>query len=102
MAVQAKDATENSKAILHLLESYRKRVQQKRASIFVTKLLEELFKNPYTSIPRAAELLKTSYHTAKAAVEKLKESKILFEVSGKIRGKVYCAKELMDLLEGKK
>src|SRR3989338_4019794 len=102
VAVQAKDATENSKAILHLLESYRKRVQQKRASIFVTKLLEELFRNPYTSIPRAAELLKTSYHTAKAAVEKLKEAKIVFEISDKIRGKVYCAKELMNLLEGKK
>ena len=30
------------------------------------------------------------------------KAKIVFEISDKIRGKVYCAKELMNLLEGKK
>jgi len=97
--VQSKDAAENSKAILGLLENYRGRVQEKRTSIYVTKLLDESFKNPYVSIPRAAIKLKTSFHTAKAAIEKLKKVNILVEITDKRRGKVYCAKELLNLLE---
>jgi Fic family protein len=97
--VQSKDAAENSKAILGLLENYRGRVQEKRTSIYVTKLLDALFKNPYVSIPRAAVKLKTSFHTAKAAIEKLKKVNILVEITDKRRGKVYCAKELLSLLE---
>lgn len=98
--IESQDAIENSKAILNLLESYKKDVQQRHSSFYVFKLLDELFKNPFISIPRAAEKLKTSFHTAKAAIEKLKEAKILIEITDKLRGKVYCAKELLDLLGG--
>ncbi len=101
IAVQSQDATENSKAILNLLEVYKKRIQQKRLSGYTFKLLDELFKNPYITIPGAAEKLRTSYHTAKAAVEKLGEAKILLEITAKLRGKIYCVKELLDLLEEK-
>ena len=100
IAVQSKDAALNSKAILNLLENYRDRIQEKRTSIYVTMLLDELFKNPYVTIPRAAVKLKTSFHTAKAAIEKLKKVNILVEITDKQRGKVYCAKELLSLLEG--
>jgi Fic family protein len=99
IAVQSKDAALNSKAILNLLENYRDRIQEKRTSIYVAKLLDELFKNPYISIPRAATKLNTSFHTAKAAIEKLKKANILVEITDKLRGKIYCAKELLSLLE---
>lgn len=101
IAVQSQDAAENSQAILNLLEVYKKRIQQQRPSGYVCKLLDELFKNPYITIPRAAEKLKTSYPTAKAAVGKLREAKILLEITDKLRGKIYCAKKLLDLLEEK-
>jgi Fic family protein len=99
ITVQSKDAALNSKAILNLLENYKGRIHEKRTSIYVTKLLDELFKNPYITIPRAAIKLKTSFHTAKAAIEKLKKANILVEITDKLRGKVYCAKELLGLLE---
>lgn len=102
IAVQSKDAALNSKAILNLLANYRNRIQEKRTSIYVTKLLDELFKNPYVSIPRAATKLDTSFHTAKAAIEKLKKANILVEITDKQRGKIYCAKELLSLLEGER
>jgi Fic family protein len=98
--VQSKDAAVNSRAILKLLENYRNRIQEKRTSIYVAKLLEELFKNPYLSIPTAALKLDTSFHTAKAAIERLRKANILIEITDKRRGKVYCAKELLNLLEG--
>ncbi len=100
VVIQSKDAVKNSRAILNLLEVYRKRIRQQKVSSYAPELLDEIFKNPYISIPRAAGTLKTSYHTAKASAEQLVEAKILFEITDKLRGKVYCAQELLDLLEG--
>ena len=99
VVVESKDAIKNSGRILSLLDVYRSRIQKKRPSNYAFKLLEEIFKNPYITIPHAAEKLKTSFHSAKAAVERLKEAKILAETTDKLRGKIYCAKELLDLLE---
>lgn len=102
VVVQSQDAIKNSHAILNLLKVYKEKIHQKRSSGYALKLLDEIFKNPYISIPRAAQKLRTSYHTAKAAVKKLIEAEILFEITDKLRGKVYCAKELLDLLEVEK
>lgn len=99
IVVQSKDAAENSSVILKLLDDYRARIREKRTSIYVVKLLDELFKNPYISISRAATKLDTSFHTAKAAIERLKKVGILVEITDKLRGKVYCAKELLSSLE---
>lgn len=102
VAVQSKDAVENSKSILALLDKYREIIQKPRTSIYVVRLLKEIFLNPFVTIPYASKRLKTTYPTAKAAVDRLIEAKILFEVTDKRWGKVFCAKELLDLLEEKK
>ncbi|MBU1147355.1 MAG: Fic family protein [Candidatus Omnitrophica bacterium] len=102
VAAQAKDAVDNSKAILNLLDKYRKIIQKQKGSTYTLKLLEEIFLNPFVTIPYVAKKLGTTYPTAKAAVERLKKVKILFEASEKQWGKVYCAKELLGLLEGTK
>ncbi|MCJ7496813.1 MAG: Fic family protein [candidate division Zixibacteria bacterium] len=102
VAVQSKDAVENSRSILNLLEKYRKLIQQQRTSIYVLKLLEEIFLNPFVTVPYAAKKLETTYPTAKSAIQRLKEAKILFEVTDKRWGKVFCAKELLELFEEKK
>ncbi len=102
VAVQSKDAVKNSRSILNLLEKYRKLIQQQRTSIYVLKLLEEIFLNPFVTVPYASKKLETTYPTAKSAIQRLKEAKILFEVTDKRWGKVYCAKELLELLEEKR
>lgn len=100
VAAQAKDSIENSKSILGLLDKCRKLIQREKASLYTLRLLEEIFLNPFVTIPYAARKLDTTYPTAKAAVERLKKAKILFETNEKKWGKIYCAKELLDLLEG--
>lgn len=101
IADESRDAIDNSRAVLALLDSYRSRVEQKRPSMYVFKLLDLISRNPYISIPRAAQLLKTSFHTAKAAVEKLQSMKILIETTDKERGKIYCAQELLKIFDPK-
>lgn len=101
IADESREAIDNSKAVLTLLDEYRKKVEQKRPSMYVFKLLELISRNPYISIPRAAEILKTSFHTAKAAIEKLQSMKILTETTDKERGKIYCAEELLRIFDPK-
>lgn len=102
VAAQSKEAVNNSQAILALLDKYRKMVQKQRTSTYVLELLEEIFLNPYVTIPYVVKKLNTTYPTAKAAVDKLRAAKILSEVTDKKWGKMYCAKELLDLLETNK
>lgn len=101
IADESRDAIDNSKSVLSLLDNYRKRVEQKRPSLYVFKLLDLISRNPYISIPRAAQSLKTSFHTAKAAVEKLQSMKILTETTDKEWGKIYCAEELLKIFDPK-
>ncbi len=67
--------------------------------MYVFKLLDVISRNPYISILRAAQLLKTSFHTAKAAIKKLESMKILIETTDKERGKIYCAEELLEIFD---
>jgi len=97
--VQSKNAINNSKSIVRLLEAYKDKIHKKKSSIYTLKLLDQVFKNPYITIPDAAIKLGTSYHTAKAAVKVLVELKILSEITDKLRGKIYCAKELLKVME---
>lgn len=101
IADESRDAVDNSKAVLTLLEDYRKRVEQKRPSLYVFKLLDVISRNPYISIPRAAQALKTTFPTAQAAVEKLRSMKILVETTDKKWGKLYCAEELLRIFDPK-
>lgn len=101
IADESRNAIDNSKAVLTLLDSYRRRVEQKRPSMYVFKLLDLISRNPYISIPRAAIMLKTSFHTAKAAIEKLQSMNILTETTDKARGKIYCAEELLKIFDPK-
>lgn len=101
IADESKDAIDNSRNVLTLLDNYRKMAEQKRPSMYVFKLLDLISKNPYISIPRAADILKTSFHTAKAAIEKLQSMKILTEITDKERGKIYCAGELLKIFDPK-
>ncbi len=101
VAEESRSVIDNSRAILALLDCYRHKIEQKRPSIYVFKLLDLISKNPYISITRAAKLMKTSFHTARAAIEKLQAMKILIEATDKERGKIYCAQELLNIFEPK-
>jgi len=101
VAYQSKDAIDNSKLILSLLEKYRKMLCEKRSSSYALALLEEIFLNPFITISYAAKRMKTTYPTAKAAVDKLRECGILVEASDKRWGRAYKAHELLKLLEKK-
>lgn len=55
--------------------------------------------NPYLTTNRIAEELKISYSTAQRGVQKLEETKIIKQINSNKRDKIYCATEILAILE---
>ncbi|MCK4532393.1 Fic family protein [bacterium] len=100
VAKQAKAAEETGHKILSLQHKYRQQLHEKSVSTPVFQLLDMLFLNPFVSLPGISDYLKITWPTAKASVEHLVKFRILQEVSGRKRNRIYCAKELLTLISG--
>lgn len=97
---QADATIKNIHVLIELKEKYKQKLMEKRASGSSILLLDHLFENPYTTIPRAQKYLKLTYPSAKNAVQTLVEAGILEEAKMFYRGKVFRAKEIEESLRG--
>jgi predicted transcriptional regulator len=62
-------------------------------------LVDLLAENPFWTIKRASERLDVAYTTAQRAIEKLQSLGVLEQTDDAQRGRVYCAKQLMAILD---
>lgn len=99
-ATQASDAVTNSQRILALQQRYRQQLQRHKATTTTLAMVDELFLNPYVTTTRLTERLGVSFPTAQAAIDRLVYAKILREVTGRQRNRIYCAEELLRTIEG--
>jgi len=97
---QATDAIQTAQRILDLQSTYRKLIQGRRTPSPTLGILDRLFVNPYVTITGAQKKHDVSFHTAQAAIDLLVEAKILREVTGQQRNRIYCAEELLRTIEG--
>ena len=100
VAEQSKVAEETGHKILALQQKYYQQLQKETVSTPAFRLLDMLFLNPFVSLPGISDYLKITWPTAKTSVERLVKFGILKEVSGRKRSRIYCAKELLDILAG--
>ena len=61
--------------------------------------MEHLAVNPYLTTNKIAEELKIAYSTAQREMQKLEEAKIIEQINSGKRDKIYCAKEILKILE---
>ena len=99
VAMQAQNALEYTKALLALREQYRARLQDGRATAHSLTVADNLFANPYVTIPAAATRLRVQFPTAQRAIERLVEAGILEEITGQSRNRVYRAREILEALD---
>ena len=64
ITVQSKDALERAFRMQKLREEYRHKLQDKFQTSSFTKLIDELFMNPYISITKVKKVLGVTYPTA--------------------------------------
>ncbi len=95
---QSKEAIDNIQKLLSLKAKYDQKLNTKRASHSMIKIVEYLFSNPVITIPGIANHIGVTYRPAKNAIDSLKEMGILKEYDFKQRGKSYMAREILLIL----
>lgn len=92
-----------SQKLLEDIELYRREIKikmrNKSKSYNMEHLIDFLIKNPFFTVEDIKEELNISQPGAWQLVQKLKEEKIVIELEKETRKKLYCAHELLRLLE---
>lgn len=98
VARQSEDALRRAERINQRLADWRMAVA-KEPSKMPMMLLDSLAANPFLTVTRAAQHFNVAFTTAQRAVNKLQGLSILSEISHVRRDRVYCAKDLLNILE---
>ena len=101
VAIQAEAATSVSEKIMDLQKKYTLSLQKNSGGNLKTQaIIDQLFINPYITIPTAQKLLKASFPTAKKHMEILEHLGIVREVAIKnSKAQVYLAEELLKTIK---
>ena len=97
---QADESIKAIKELKNLKVKYEEILPKKKAGLNAKVVLDSLFANPYTTVPRACQALGMTYPAGKKAVDALVEAGILRQARVKYRGKVFHAEEI-DAVIGK-
>jgi Fic family protein len=95
---QAGDAAKNIEKLMALKRRYESELMIRKASGSATRLVDYLFENPISNIPRAARRLGLTYPAAKNVIESLKKIGILVELDDVERRRTFVAHEVLKLL----
>jgi Fic family protein len=98
--VQSEDVCKRAEKLTKLRNSYLGKLTDMDASSKAIKALDLLFVNTFISIKKLEEKLETTFPTAKKAIEDLIAAGIVREITGKERYKLYCAEEILNIIQG--
>lgn len=80
---------------------WRDQLTQARASALLLGLADSLFKLPVVTIPRAADSLGVTYHSARRTVEKLVVAGMLRQVGESSYGKIFVADAVLQIVSSR-
>ena len=98
VAVQSEDALSRSTRINQLIQKWKFEVASTASKVPVA-MVEHVAVNPYLTLKDISKNLGIAYSTADRGLRKLLEANIVQQVGGNKRDKVYCATEILSILE---
>lgn len=98
VAIQGLDALSRAERINKLITKWQFKVRN-RSNNVVQEIIKNLAVNPYYTVSKTSEKLNVSFTTVQRAISKLIELDIIIEISDRKRDRVYCAKEILNILE---
>jgi Fic family protein len=101
VAVQSKDALRRSSQLLELRKEYRTRLQSARSSALLLRLIDQLFSIPAITLNQTMRILDVSAPAAQHTLNKLIAEKILHEITGQQRNRIYAAQDIIKIIEAK-
>ncbi len=97
VTVTARDAAARAGRLTDLRDNYLRRDAVRGSATL--RVVDELFASPYITLRRAADVANVANKTAQSAITKLVGAGILREITGQQRNRVYCADEILALLD---
>lgn len=98
VALQSEDALSRAERINELLNQWKIKMASSGSSVAV-EMVQHFAMNPYFTINKIADELGIVYSTAQRGVQKLEAAGIIKKVNESKRDKVYCAIEILKILE---
>ena len=98
VARMSEDALSRATRINQLLAQWQRKVSGESTNSPL-RVVELLGANPFITTKGAAETLRIAFTTAQRTIERLERAGIVKQVGEAKRGRVYCAKTLLDILE---
>ncbi len=98
IAVQTEDVLSRTERINDFLNKWKMQVASNASNIPIL-IVQHFAVNPYLTINKISEELKIAYSTAQRGIQRLEDSKIIKQISSGKRDKVYCATEILAILE---
>ncbi len=99
VAEQSQDSTLRARRLLELRQSFRNRAIPVARSPAAYQIVDELFGSPFITVQRACQIAKVTRAAAQTTIEKLVDAGLLREITGKKRNRIYCADEIMSVLD---
>ena len=91
----ARSAIDQSQTILAVRDRYRDKLGKNHRAL---SLLDSLFINPYTTVPRAAKELGVTSPTAQKTIDQLVKVKMLKEATGRGWGRYWLAQPILQVV----
>ncbi len=98
---QSRDGVLRATHLLALREGYRRRLQEKHTSTIALRLVDELFAFPVVTIRQIAERLDVTHRAVQQNVERLIAEKMLLEMTGRQRNRVFVAPGIIRIVEAR-
>lgn len=98
ITVMSEDAIGRSARIVALLDEWRVKAAGGKTDAPL-RLLDLLADNPFVTVTGVAEKLGLAFTTAQRAIQRLEQLGVLKEKGEARRGRVYCARSILDVLE---
>lgn len=99
VASQALDAVTRAERLHSLRESYRRQLQQERASAKLLQAIDLLFVRPVVTVQHLETELQVSFATAGKYVSRLTAQGILREITGQARNRVFLAEAILQAID---
>lgn len=97
VAEQARDAVWRAGKLLDLWRDYRARLQTARSSALLPRLVDSLFEGPAVTTATVRRHLKITQRAAMMNIRRLEDARVLREVTGKQRYRVWVAPDIIEL-----
>ena len=98
VALQAEDVLSRAERINTLLNDWQIIIGKKSSSLPLD-IIKNLAVNPFVTVKKIAHDFEVAFTTAQRAITKLENNRILTQTTSQKRERMYCAKQILEILE---